>query len=87
MLKDLTLCTHHNFIKSELNDIKKYLKKYGNLQPNDVIFDKINGCLDLTRKAKKLGQKLENRCRKYRNCIESLGFSRIYSDKDSKPNK
>jgi hypothetical protein len=38
--------------------------------------DEINEVLDIIYYAKKQGQKMENRMRKYRSAIESLGFQR-----------
>lgn len=69
-----TLCNNHDIIKFNLNRVKKMLKST-NYNSKEVI-DIINETLGVVRHNKKLGQKLENRTRAYRNAIESLGFIR-----------
>ena len=76
-----TLCNNHDTIKFNLNRIKKILKS-ANYDPQEVV-GIINETLQLVRHNKKLGQKLENRARAYRNAIESLGFVRHKTNKQA----
>lgn len=69
-----TLCNNHNEIMQNLDIIKQALKNCGAEQAYiDLIIDTKKQC----RHCKKLGQHMENRLRKYRYAIESLGFERI----------
>lgn len=62
-----TLCKNHNAMIDRLRRIRNK-KSFTN--------DEINEVLDIIYYAKKQGQKMENRMRKYRSAIESLGFQR-----------
>lgn len=78
MLEDLTICTYHNFSIGNLKQFKNRIKKQN---PQDAIA--INIICDIIKDiqhAKKLGQRMENRLKKYRRACESLGFSRVYPD-------
>ena len=62
-----TLCRTHN----EIIYLLQQFKKTGNKQD-------INEAIKLCRQAKKMGQRMENRLRLYRDTIENkLGFRRI----------
>lgn len=61
-----TLCRTHN----EIIYLLQQFKKTGDKQ-------NINEAIKLCRQAKKYGISMENRLKKYRNAIESLGFQRI----------
>lgn len=76
-----TLCNNHDIIKLNLNRVKKMLKST-NYNSKEVV-GIINETLQLVRHNKKLGQKLENRTRAYRNAIESLGFVRHKTNKQA----
>ena len=74
--EDLTLCTYHNFSIGNLKQLKNRLKKQN---PQDTIA--INIICDIIKDiqhAKKLGQRMENRLKKYRKAVELLGFERKY---------
>lgn len=76
MLEDLTICTYHNFTIGNLKQLKNRLSKQN---PQDTIA--INIICDIIkdiRQAKKLGQRMENRLKKYRKAIELLGYERKY---------
>ena len=78
MLEDLTICTYHNFSIGNLKQLKVKLKKR---IPQDTIA--INIICDIIKDiqhAKKLGQRMENRLKKYRKAVELLGFERKYKD-------
>lgn len=68
-----TLCNTHNNIIFELKMIKKELKRQ-KIDTNEV--KNIDCCIKMCKKCKKMGQKMENRLKKYRNSIEKLGFTR-----------
>ena len=62
--EDFTICTYHNFCLSNLKILKKKLSKEN---PQDTIA--INIICDIIKDiqhAKKLGQRMENRLKKYR---------------------
>ena len=63
-----TLCNNHNVIIDRM----KKLKKTGNAEVKAIAQE----CLDFARYCKKQGQHMENRLKKYRNAVESLGFTR-----------
>lgn len=75
-----SLCNMHDTIKYHARDIKKFLKKaikennFENIESTLNILDSI---LETTRRAKKTGQKLENRLSVYRFNIEKMGFQRV----------
>lgn len=74
MNKDFTLCTNHNFIIHSLRQIKHLLKT--NNYKDDIIFEIIDECIKDVKIAKKQGEKMEKRLKKYRQAIELLGFIR-----------
>lgn len=74
--EDLTICTYHNFSIGNLKQLKSRIKKQN---PEDTIA--INIICDIIKDiqhAKKLGQRMENRLKKYRKSVELLGFERKY---------
>lgn len=74
-----SLCNMHDTIKYWTNDVKKKLKKAikeDNIESVEETIVTLNTILETTRRAKKTGQKLENRLSNYRYHIESLGFLR-----------
>lgn len=76
MLKDFTICSYHSFCIENLKILKKILNKQNidNTIAINIICDTINDI----QKAKKLGQRMENRLKKYRKSIELLGYERKY---------
>lgn len=79
--KDTTLCNTHSTIIYWAREIKRDLKKYAKEHPEvtnalENSFSKLNDIVAEARAAKKKGQHMENRLRKYRNAVESLGFVR-----------
>lgn len=76
MLQDLTLCTYHNFTIGNLKQLKNRIKK---VEPQDVVaISIIDDIIKDIRVAKKMGQRMENRLKKYRKSIELLGYERKY---------
>lgn len=76
----MSLCNSHNTIQYWARDIKKKIKK--TVKDNDLsnlseVLNLVEKIIEESRDAKKKGQRMENRLRKYRNSIESLGFSRV----------
>lgn len=69
-----TLCFNNLCVKENFNKLKKLIKQLG--ITNVELIAIINDGLETLRVMKKQGQKLEDRCRKYRYSIESLGFTR-----------
>ena len=79
--KDTTLCTTHSTIIYWAKEIKRDLKKYTKEHPEvtnalESSLSKLSNIVTEARAAKKKGQHMENRLRKYRNAVESLGFVR-----------
>lgn len=79
--KDTTLCTTHSTIIYWAKEIKRDLKKYAKEHPEvaeilDGSSNKLGDIIAEARAAKRKGQHMENRLRKYRNAVESLGFVR-----------
>lgn len=72
-MENKTLCNNNLEVQSNLKELKKLLKS---ARFNPEIIELINNSLQILRTMKKQGQKIENRCRKYRNSIEALGFHR-----------
>lgn len=66
-----TLCNNHNNIIDKLQKLKKLYKN------DQLIIDFCNELLKISRHCKKQGQHMENRMKKYRTAIETLGFVRI----------
>ena len=75
-LEDFTICTYHNFTIGNLKQLKNKLKKSEN--PDTVAIFIIDDIIKDIRVAKKMGQRMENRMKKYRRAIESCGFTRAY---------
>lgn len=79
----MSLCNSHDTISYWVKDIKKSLKKA--IKENDTsileeIIPVLNTVLEETRVAKKKGQHMENRLRKYHDAVTGLGFKRIGRD-------
>ena len=74
MRDNFTICQNHNFIKDYLKRLKLILKRDKYL--NEYAFGLINEGLATCKTAKKQGQAMENRLKKYRQSIEQLGFKR-----------
>jgi len=68
-----TLCNTHREIIFTVNKIKES----SSLTNIKTLCNEVNS---LTRKAVKLGQRMENRLHKYRSSIEDLGFKRVLKD-------
>lgn len=65
-----TLCRNHDTAMFEIRNLK------GRYKNNKDIVDTCTKVLIILRLCKKQGQRIENRTRRYRNAIESLGFTR-----------
>ena len=76
LTKGSTLCNNNLQVKFYLQELKKKLKKLGVL--DEGILDLINDSQEVLRIMKKQGQRIEDRCRQYRNSVEALGFVRKY---------
>lgn len=73
-----TLCNNHNENVYDIECIMKYVKTMDiSYKDKTYIYNMLQNIKNRTKHCKKLGQRLENRCRKYRYAIESLGFERI----------
>lgn len=75
-----SLCNSHNTIQYWAKDVKKKLKKAqkeNNYSSIPEILPTIDQIIQESRKAKKKGQKMENRLKKYYDSIVSCGFRRI----------
>lgn len=72
-MKD-TLCNNHDNVIYDINLCIKTLK-HKDFDPN-IVINTLKITKNTVKHCKKLGQKLENRCKAYRNAIESLGFTR-----------
>lgn len=69
-----TICNKHNTIMFYAKEIKKRLKKL-NIEDEEVS-ELLNKISLEARSAKRSGQRMENRLKKYYNSIEKLGFKR-----------
>ena len=67
-----TICYRHSTIKYLLTYVSKKLKS-GEYNLEDLI-TKLNEAIKEVGLAKRSGQHMENRLRRYRNSIENLGF-------------
>ena len=74
LIKDSTLCNNNLQVKFYLQELKKKLKKLG--VSDESVLDLINDSQEVLRVMKKQGQRIEDRCRQYRNSVEALGFVR-----------
>lgn len=75
-----SLCNSHNTIQYWAKEAKKKLKKAQKDNDLAVVSDVISTIDDIikeSREAKKKGQKMENRLKKYYNSIISWGFERV----------
>ena len=78
----MSLCNSHDTVKYWNREAKKTLKTYIKTNPESasflgVVLDYINKSTEETRIAKRKGQRMEARLKKYRDSIESLGFKRV----------
>lgn len=76
----MSLCNSHDTISYWVRDVKKNLKKA--IKDKDFLkleelIPTLNTILEETRSAKKKGQHMENRLKKYHDSIVDLGFKRI----------
>lgn len=72
-----TLCNNHNENIYEIERIMKYVKSLNiSYVEKTNIYNMLQNVKNRTKHCKKLGQRMENRLKKYRNSIESLGFTR-----------
>lgn len=72
-----TLCNNHNENIYEIERIMKYVKSLNiSYIEKTNIYNMLQNVKNRTKHCKKLGQRMENRLKKYRNSIESLGFTR-----------
>lgn len=72
-----TLCNNHNENIYEIERIMKYVKSLNiSYIEKSNIYNMLQNIKNRTKHCKKLGQRMENRLKKYRNSIESLGFTR-----------
>lgn len=74
-----TLCNMHGSIRYWIMDVRKRLKKA--IRENDFegvkeSINTLNEVLEITRKAKKAGQRMEARLVLVRRCTEMMGYIR-----------
>lgn len=79
--KDTTLCTTHSTIIYWARELKRDLKKYAKEHPEASVIEyestkKLNDIISEARAAKRKGQRMEDRLRRYYNATISLGFVR-----------
>ena len=75
-----SICNSHNTIQYWAKEVKKKLKKSikeDNLSMLEDVLPVIDDIIKESRLAKKKGQNMENRLKRYRNSVESLGFKRV----------
>ena len=75
-----SLCSSHNTIQYWAKDIKKKLKKSikeDNITILEDVLPVIDDIIKESRVAKKKGQAMENRLKKYYDSIVSWGFKRV----------
>ena len=75
-----SLCSMHDSIKYWTRDVKKKLKKAvkeNSITQVEEIFPTLNVILEETRRAKKTGQKMENRMALVRRHTEAMGYKRV----------
>lgn len=78
----MSLCNSHDTITYWNRSVKRDLKAFIKAFPEHAEFlshtlEYVNKSIEETRAAKKKGQKMENRLKKYKNSIEALGFKRV----------
>ena len=79
----MSLCNSHDTISYWVRDVKKNLKKAlkeNNTSKLKELIPTLNTILEETRSAKKKGQRMENRLKRYHDAVLSLGFKRIGRD-------
>ena len=75
-----SLCNSHNTIQYWAKDVKKKLKKSikeGNITTLKDIIPIVDDIIKESRLAKKKGQKMENRLKKYYDSVVAWGFQRV----------
>jgi len=70
-----TSCLHVKNCLSEIKIIKKKLSRVEGIDPK--IIESLKYLEENLRDIRAHGQSLEDRCRAYRNAIESMGFVRV----------
>ena len=76
----MSLCNSHDTISYWVRDVKKNLKraiKEKNYDKLEDLIPTLNTILEETRVAKKKGQRMENRLKRYHDSILNLGFKRV----------
>lgn len=76
----MSLCNSHDTISYWVRDVKKNLKKAikeGSCEKLEDLIPTLNTILEETRIAKKKGQRMENRLKRYHDSILGLGFKRV----------
>lgn len=76
----MSLCNSHDTISYWVRDIKKNIKKAiksKDYSKMEELIPTLNTVLEETRVAKKKGQHMENRLKKYHDSIVNLGFRRV----------
>lgn len=75
----MSLCNSHDTISYWTRDVKKNLKKAikeNNISKLEELIPTLNAILEETRAAKKKGQHMESRLKRYYDAALSLGFYR-----------
>lgn len=75
-----SLCNSHDTMQYWAREVKKKLKKYikeDNLSLLSDVLPLVDQIIQESRVAKKKGQRMENRLKKYYDAITSCGFRRI----------
>ena len=75
------MCTTHSTIIYWAKELKRDLKKYAKEHPEASVIEyestkKLNDIISEARAAKRKGQRMEDRLRRYYNATISLGFVR-----------
>lgn len=78
-LTNTPICHIHNFIQDECADILSSIQEspLKDTIKEEIIEQRIAKILYMSKLAEEQGQKMEDRLKKYRNTIESLGFKRV----------
>ena len=79
----MSLCNSHDTISYWTRDVKKNLKeaiKESNISKLEELIPTLNAILEETRAAKKKGQHMENRLKRYHDAVLGLGFKRVGRD-------
>lgn len=75
-----SLCNSHDTMQYWAREVKKKLKKYikeDNLSLLSDVLPLVDQIIQESRVAKKKGQRMENRLKKYYDAITSCGFRRV----------